>query len=614
MRTIVLSIFMFTTVVLQAQQDSSYMLPVVDVIDQLSAQYLKYGGNYSSDSLETHFQPTNSLGELPVLQQQGYRNYGPGRLTSLALRGTGAQQTALFWEGVPVNNPMIGIADLSIFMMDPSMGLTITQGLWATHQGMGSAAGAVSMNEDYSNSDGLQPYAEFRVSSYENYFGTIHLATGSSRYHNNFSASYQSGKNNYPHRYFADERKLPNAGQELWNGKWTGKLQLSSTNSLSFGSWYTTYDRQIPPTRLQASSDAVESGAFWRNFLRHQWVNRKFVLRSTFSYQDERFSYKNPTISLDQTNRVQNWFAQQKISGGNARWQWIGGWELQHLTPNSPSYTDSENAIRGAVFMRSKWQMSRNELIFKLRQDFSDQRFGIPVVTSLITGQFSPSIGYFAGAGTLFRWPSLDDLYWTPGGDMELDPEYGWNTEVGFQWEAEDLDFHKINISGTVFLRMHYDAIQWYPDGALWSVGNRGTLRTSGVILQADWKYRNRGWFTQARANVQYVDSDRIDNNDGIQEIYVPRFSGTFQAIAGKGKWALYSDQSFRSQRNYLNDKNSVLPAVFLANLAVSYEMDVVERSLQIQLGCRNVSDTDHEWIINRPMPGRTYYLSLKLF
>lgn len=57
-----------------------------------------------------------SLGE--VLQQETglfLRQYGPGMLASLSMRGTSAGHNALFWNGLPVNSPSLGQADYSIF-------------------------------------------------------------------------------------------------------------------------------------------------------------------------------------------------------------------------------------------------------------------------------------------------------------------------------------------------------------------------------------------------------------------------------------------------------------------------------------------------------------------
>ena len=42
------------------------------------------------------------------------KNYGPGAISTISFRGTGASHTQLLWNDFSINSPMLGQADLSL--------------------------------------------------------------------------------------------------------------------------------------------------------------------------------------------------------------------------------------------------------------------------------------------------------------------------------------------------------------------------------------------------------------------------------------------------------------------------------------------------------------------
>ena len=107
----------------QSEPDSSSVFPQDTLeLSQVEVQAValkKYAfGQYvrSLDKNRLEQLSGYSLGE--VLQQETglfLRQYGPGMLNSLSMRGTSAGHNALFWNGLPVNSPSLGQADYSIF-------------------------------------------------------------------------------------------------------------------------------------------------------------------------------------------------------------------------------------------------------------------------------------------------------------------------------------------------------------------------------------------------------------------------------------------------------------------------------------------------------------------
>src|SRR5947209_4205122 len=69
----------------------------------------------SIDSTLKARESSRHLGELLSLQLPIYfRNYGNGMLSSISMRGTSPQHTAVLWNGININSFSLGQADFSI--------------------------------------------------------------------------------------------------------------------------------------------------------------------------------------------------------------------------------------------------------------------------------------------------------------------------------------------------------------------------------------------------------------------------------------------------------------------------------------------------------------------
>ena len=84
------------------------------------------------------------------------KNYGAGGIQTVGIRGLGAAQTAVLWNGMPLNNAMLGVADLSLikgfFVDDMSLSLGSSGALF----GNASVGGTVQLDNTLSNKKQIQ--------------------------------------------------------------------------------------------------------------------------------------------------------------------------------------------------------------------------------------------------------------------------------------------------------------------------------------------------------------------------------------------------------------------------------------------------------------------------
>ena len=101
---------------------------------------------------------------VELLESEGVfmKQYGVSGSTTVGRRGADATQTQVVWNGLPVNNPMLGMSDFynqNIWSMDH---VELVEGGSSTLVGSGSVGGTLYLNQNprfYSGSN-LQAFAE----------------------------------------------------------------------------------------------------------------------------------------------------------------------------------------------------------------------------------------------------------------------------------------------------------------------------------------------------------------------------------------------------------------------------------------------------------------------
>ena len=102
-----LIVFTFFSIVARGQQTDT--LRTFEVSEALS-------GLESFSRIEFAFDSLSSQSLDEVLEQSPVylKNYGQGQLATLSIRGNGASQTQVFWNGFKINSPTLGQTDLSL--------------------------------------------------------------------------------------------------------------------------------------------------------------------------------------------------------------------------------------------------------------------------------------------------------------------------------------------------------------------------------------------------------------------------------------------------------------------------------------------------------------------
>lgn len=222
-----------------------------------------------------------------------------------------------------------------------------------------------------------------------------------------------------------------------------------------------------------------------------------------------------------------------------------------------------------------------------------------------------------------FRMPTFNDLYYAEIGNAALSPERASQFNVGVAYDATpDGLARNISARADLYYNNVKDKIVAYPKGQQfrWTMLNLGRVDICGLDVSASaslvptegLSFVPRLQYTWQHA----IDvTNKADSYYRHQIPYVPTHSGTAALQAEWRGWALdyafvYTGERYSQQENTIY--NYVLPW-YTSDLVLSWARSLKSFTLKLQAEVNNLLDQDYDVIVNYPMPGRNYKLTIRL-
>jgi len=232
------------------------------------------------------------------------------------------------------------------------------------------------------------------------------------------------------------------------------------------------------------------------------------------------------------------------------------------------------------------------------------------------TLSFQPGLSY----KDHYRWASLNDLYWKPGGNPNLLPETGFTLEVlsEIKWKKNNRLF---SWNGKGYWGKMANYILWLPSGNLWEPSQQPNSLQYGITNRLEWQYEGEKSQIQVwgQHNFQFA-------GDGISEnswAYVPTHQGQsglvvqqkFKTIGKLGmpiQIGLNLMGQYTSERFTSEDQQQNLPEYLLFDIGMQGQIPLNNGSFfRLGIYCHNIANQSFETILRRPQPGRHFSLQL---
>ena len=596
----------------------SISLPEAKVIERslISPEATYY--NQRVDSLIERKITTATLGDQLNKEASLFiKSYGPSNISTISLRGSGAAQTAFFWNGMTINNSMHGLTDLSLlptFLIDNA---TVQFGGNGTAQGSGALGGSVFLESKSKYKEGIGATLMASGASFGNYQSGVAVDLADDKINVNFKLYTQGGDNDFSFAKPEGQKVIQTNAAFKKSGASIDFSTNWKSNKLSLHGWYLECNRQIPPITLSVQSKQEQFDAAGRVIAEFIHDGDKFNYVFHSGWSNEHLIFKDGLASINDTSKANTFQNDAELSYQllqhfllTAQTTWI------HSKASASGYPFGEELDQLNFSLAAKYE--KNRLIVN-----SGVRYGIynsimlPFNFSLSTRyKLSTAFSMNANFATVYRVPTLNDLYWSPGGNEDLLPEYGYTSSVGVSFVKQISQLY-LSAQTNFYYNILNDAIVWAPGNTGYYVDNINKVNSKGleVVLEGQIKHNNSIFTIRGmpQVTISRITESTSQATSAIdkQQIYTPEFIFKgFIAYEFK-KWFVRYDTNYTSTTYTTTDNNQYLNPYSTGDLQVAWNLKLKKLKYTFTGSMNNCWDENYQVIAWRAMPGRNYEVGI---
>ena len=590
------------------------------------------------------------------------KNYGRATLSTVAFRGTSPSHTQVTWNGMRINNPMLGMTDFSMipsYFIDDASLLHGTSSVNETGGGLG---GAVKMSTTPANNRGFDLQYIQGIGSFKTFDEFLRLTYGNDHWQVSTRAVLSTSPNDYKYRNHDKKENIYDENMNIIDQYYPIERNRSGSyrdfhllqevyyntgrgDRFGLNAWYINSNRELPMLTTDYGDEM--------DFDNRQ---REETFRGILSYDHLGKSWK----ASAKAGYIHTWMAYDYKRD-------VGNGTMAHMTRSRSLINTIYGQADGEYYIGDKWLFtatlsahqhfveSRDKNIIlqeggkgivgyhKARLELSGSasikwrpidRLGLSVVVreELFGKEWTPIIPAFFVDGVIskvgnvtakasisrnFRFPTLNDLYFLPGGNPNLRKESGWTYDAGFSFAIGKEGIYKLSGSANWFDSYINDWILWLPTTkGFFSPRNIKDVHAYGVEMQAnlvvalskDWQLSLDGTYSWTPSINQGEPISAADQSIGKQLPYVPEFSSTITGRISWRSWSFLYKWCYYSERFTMSSNDITLtgklPEYFMSNITLEKSFSFRWADLSLKGTINNLFNEEYLSVLSRPMPG----------
>lgn len=576
---------------------------------------------------------------------------GIGGLKTINVRSMGTNHTAVFYDGVQLGNAQNGQVDLGKFSLDNIEEIELYNGqkstIFQTAKGFSASSSLYLKSKQPDFSDGRTQ--KIRASLKGGSFGLIDpsllwQSKISDRISTSLSAEYRYADGRYK---FRSTNGVYDTTAVRKDGDMESmRLELGINGLMADSSkWnlkiYGYKDEQGLPGAIVNNVWGFSQRQWNKNFFAQGHYEKeigRYSLMLSAKYANDRRRYLNPDVVTTDGLQENNFHEQEGyISVANKYninkyWDVVLSADYQLNDLNSDLYRFAY-PTRGVLltalatqFRLDRFDIQVNLLNTMIKDDvksgpaLKDQNELTPTVMVSWQPFNQKEFRLRAFYKSIFRMPTLIDLYYTFYGNRIIAPEYTKQYDLGFTYikAYEKQLLSQISIQSDIYFNKVKNKIVAIPgNSGIWSVINLGLVEIKGidVNIQSAWDFTDRLNFTAGITYTyqQAVDAEQTSASYKDQIPYTPKHSGAFLASASYAQLSMnysfiYTGERYNQSAN--NIYNYVQPW-YTHDIAFHYNTTLYKRKIRFTTEINNLLNQDYEVVANFPMPGRYYRFTL---
>ena len=555
------------------------------------------------------------------------KSYGAGSLASVSFRGTGASHTQVLWNGVSLNSPMNGQIDFSLYPTLFFDAAQIHYGASGLIDGSGALGGSIVLNNKEEYNKKTKIAFSQTAGSFNNYTSQLKLKFGNEKWFSETQLYLKNSQNNFEYTNIsladAPRETLLNAKNKQYG------LQQAIYRKLKNGSiggrvWYFNSDRQLPGTMTNTeTNDENQKDESLRALIELKQLKNNFQYHLSTALVNDQLIYENSKAEIYSNNK--SYLFDNNLNTTiylNNKWKINNNLNFKYEAANADGYSEKNHRIK------TSWLLGINKDFKKL----SLNAFNRIVVIEMELKPFAPGFGaqyklfnqenlfLKINTGINYHYPTFNDLYWNPGGNKNLKPEYAKMLESGLSY-SKAIKKVEFKTEVTAFYSKVKNWIIWLPtEFGYWSPTNLKEVENKGIETNLSISTSIQKLKIKAAMNYAYTKSTNLktknefDNSLNKQLIYVPYHKLNSSLLINLKSVNLIYTYNYTDKRFMTTDNDWYLPANFISNITISNNFKVSKSwNASAAFKIKNILNQNYQSIAWRPMPGRNYLITLTL-
>ena len=589
------------------------------------------------------------------------KSYGRATLSTVSFRGTSPSHTQVSWNGMRINNPMLGMTDFSMipsYFIDDASLLHGTSSVNETGGGLG---GSIKLSTQPANAEGFGMQYIQGIGSFKTSDEFLRLTYGDHHWQSSTRIVFSSSTNEFSYRnhdkkeniydedmniigqYYPKEKNRSGSFRDM---HFLQEVYYNTRKGDRFGlnAWYISSNRELPMlTTDYGNENDFENrqreetfrGILSWDHLRENW---KISAKGGLVHTQVKYDYKRDagngvmTPMTRSRSKVNTFYGQSEAEYYIAKkWLFTANVALhQHFVESRDKNIirqDGNQAIvgysKGRVEFSGagsvKWQPNeRIGMSVVLREEMYGKDW-TPVIPALFMDGILSKRGNImlkASTSRNFRFPTLNDLYFLPGGNPDLKRESGWTYDIGLSFAVGKEDAYSLSGSMNWFDSHVKDWILWLPTTkGFFSPRNIKDVHAYGIewkgnfnmLIGQNVRLSLNGTLSWTPSINEGEPMSAADQSVGKQLPYVPEWSSNISGRLYWKRWSLLYKWCYYSKRHTMSSNDisltGKLPEYYMSNLTIERGVSMKWADLSLKGAVNNLFNEEYLSVLSRPMP-----------
>jgi vitamin B12 transporter len=545
---------------------------------------------------------STNLSETLRFQSPVYiKENGRGAVSSPSFRGTSAGHTAFVWNGININSNFLGQGDINNIPLFGYDELEVKAGGGSVQYGSSAIGGSIHLNNNLDFNKGLKASLYSEVGSFDTYNNFLKASFSNDKFSFKVSGNYIISQNQY---------EVPEKEYINWNGKYYN-------TSINLGASYKIAPHQTISWQNQIFDGSQYYPIFVENGNKTKYKSQ--TLRSLLAWDINKNNFSNSLKAAYTEDNFQYFgdIDKPKQSGAEGK-NYIFRNDFNYfITPKiNVNFIGEFQVNKGVGYKSGIGDISRNMgSAAGLVRYFAtkDLSFEVGAKKDFVENITSPFLYSFSGKWNTLKWynvgasfsrnfkiPSFNDLYWQPGGNLNLVPETSTNVDMDHEFSFGNF---KVTLSPYYMDVKNY--INWLPTQyGYWSAFNTYKVEIYGLDSQITYHktFGDHG----IKLNAGYTYSKSINKETGNQMTYVPIHKANGNINYSYKFLNIYAQGLFNGLTYTTTDEKraDAIDPYFVLNTGIS---GTFFKKYTLGFKVNNITNTIYQTVSYYPLPKRNY-------